>query len=70
MLLSHRNYPSMPVDHAAAPRNCKIPDKVKQVLFPTVGDYHQGVQVMPLWGEALVTCAQTRKARLAELLVG
>ncbi|MFD9045137.1 hypothetical protein [Streptomyces bottropensis] len=25
---------------------------------------------MPLTGEALVTCAQTRKARLAELLVG
>ncbi len=41
-----------------------------RVLFPRAGGYHQGVQVMPLTGEGLVTCAQTRKARLAELLVG
>ncbi|MDQ0771554.1 hypothetical protein QF026_000020 [Streptomyces aurantiacus] len=32
--------------------------------------YHQGVQVMPLLVPRLSTCAQTRKARLAELLVG
>ncbi len=27
--IGRRNYPSMPVDHAAAPRNSKIPDRVK-----------------------------------------
>ncbi|MFJ8856711.1 hypothetical protein ACIRJP_42265, partial [Streptomyces sp. NPDC102437] len=30
--IGHRNHPSMPVDHAAAPGNSKIPDRVKLML--------------------------------------
>ncbi|MEU5289414.1 hypothetical protein AB0G97_36265, partial [Streptomyces sp. NPDC020755] len=33
--IGRRNYPSMPVDHAAAPRNFKIPDRVKLTVATT-----------------------------------
>lgn len=75
--------PAAPAPQSAAPKGelrssprapgrspLKCREGLRQVLLPGFGDYHQGVQVMPLCGEALVTRAQTRKARLAELLVG
>lgn len=41
-----------------------------QLLFPGVADYHQGVQVMPVSLTGMAAIAQTRNARLVELLVG